>query len=104
MLKVFVIEFRRVYQIIRAYIQNFAGDDQGLSGNVFFPDGFCQCFEFGDDDFFIIIDAPDNVKVAAGSLIASATGAVSAKVTVLLTPEEVDEVSGISVEYRPPGQ
>ena len=59
---------------------------------------------FGDDDFFIIIDAPDNVKVAAGSLIASSTGAVSAKVTVLLTPEELDEVSGISVEYRPPGQ
>ena len=61
-------------------------------------------FAFGDDDFFIIVDGPDNVKVAAGSLIASATGAVSAKVTVLLTPEEVDEVSGISVEYRPPGQ
>ena len=35
-------------------------------------------FAFGDDDFFIIFDAPDNVKVAAGSLIASSTGAVSA--------------------------
>ena len=61
-------------------------------------------FAFGDDDFFIIVDGPDNVKVAAGSLMASSTGAVSAKVTVLLTPEELDEVSGISVEYRPPGQ
>jgi len=61
-------------------------------------------FAFGDNDFFVIIDAPDNVKVAAGSLIVSSTGAVSAKVTVLLTPEELDEVSGISVDYRPPGQ
>ena len=61
-------------------------------------------FAFGDDDFFVIIDAPDNVKVAAGSLIASSSGVVSAKITVLLTPEELDEVSGISVEYRPPGQ
>jgi len=61
-------------------------------------------FAFGGDDFFIIVDAPDNVKAAAGSLLASSSGAVSAKVTVLLTPEELDEVSGISVKYRPPGQ
>ena len=61
-------------------------------------------FAFGDDDFFIIAYVPDNVKAAAGSLIASSTGVVSAKITVLLTPEELDEVSGISVEYRPPGQ
>ena len=61
-------------------------------------------FAFGDDDFFIIAEAPDNVKAAAGSLIASSTGAVSIKVTVLLTPEELDEVSQISVPYRAPGQ
>ena len=61
-------------------------------------------FAFGDDDFFIIVDVPDNVKAAAGSLIVSSTGAVSAKITVLLTPEELDEVSNVSVEYRPPGQ
>ncbi len=61
-------------------------------------------FAFGDDDFFIIVDVPDNVKAAAGSLIASSTGAVSVKITVLLTPEELDEVSKVSVEYRPPGQ
>ncbi len=46
----------------------------------------------------------DNIKAAAGALIASATGAVDVKTTVLLTPEEVDEVSKISVDYRPPGQ
>lgn len=61
-------------------------------------------FAFGSDDFFIIVDAPDNAKVAAGVLMASSTGAVSAKVTVLLTPEELDEVSNTRVDYRAPGQ
>ena len=61
-------------------------------------------FAFGADDFFIIAEAPDNVKAAAGALIAAASGAVSVKTTVLLTPEEVDEVSKISADYRPPGQ
>jgi uncharacterized protein with GYD domain len=61
-------------------------------------------FAFGADDFFIIAEAPDNIKAAAGALIASATGAVAVKTTVLLTHEEVDEVSQISVDYRPPAQ
>ena len=61
-------------------------------------------FAFGPDDFFIICDVPDNVKAAAGSLIASSTGAVSPKITVLLTPAELDEVSKISAPYRAPGQ
>ena len=61
-------------------------------------------FAFGDDDFFIIAEVPDNIKAAAGALIAAASGAVTVKTTVLLTPEEADEVSKISVDYRPPGQ
>jgi uncharacterized protein with GYD domain len=61
-------------------------------------------FAFGEDDFFIIAEAPDNIKAAAGALIAAASGAVKAKTTILMTPEEVDEVSKISADYRPPGQ
>ncbi len=61
-------------------------------------------FAFGDNDYFIICDAPSNVIVAAGSLIAASTGTVSPKITVLLTPEELDDVSNISAPYRPPGQ
>lgn len=61
-------------------------------------------FAFGDKDFFIVADVPDNARVAAGSLIASSTGAVATEITVLLTPEEIDQVSEISVPYRPPGQ
>jgi uncharacterized protein with GYD domain len=61
-------------------------------------------FAFGDDDFYIIAEAPDNIKAAAGALIAAASGAVTVKTTVLMTPEEVDEVSKIGADYRPPGQ
>ncbi len=61
-------------------------------------------YTFGDDDVFVIFEAPDNVSVAAISLVVNATGAVSAKTTVLLTPEEIDEAAKKSVDYRPPGQ
>ena len=80
------------------------GDDLGFKFCFAITGNFKRNFAFGDDDFFIIADVPDNVKAAAGSLIVSSTGAVSAKITVLLTPEELDEVSNVSVEYRPPGQ
>ena len=61
-------------------------------------------FAFGTEDFFITVDMPDNAKAAAGALIASSTGVVSPKITVLLTAEELDQVSNISAEYRAPGQ
>ena len=59
---------------------------------------------FGDDDFFIIVDMPDNVDATAVSLIVNATGAVKARTTVLITPEEVDQATKKTVNYRPPGQ
>jgi uncharacterized protein with GYD domain len=61
-------------------------------------------FAFGDYDAFVILDAPDNAAVAAASLAVSATGLVSTKTTVLLTPEEVDQASKKSAKYSPPGK
>lgn len=61
-------------------------------------------YAFGDDDVFTIVDLPDNVSTAALALIVNASGAVKIKTTVLLTPEEVDQVTKKSVDYRPPGQ
>ncbi len=61
-------------------------------------------YAFGDDDFFIISDMPDNVGVTAVSLMVNASGAVKARVTVLITPEEVDQATEKTVNYRPPGQ
>ncbi len=61
-------------------------------------------FAFGEDDVFAILDAPDNVSLAATALAINASGAVHTKTTVLLTPEEIDQASKKTVRYRPPGQ
>jgi uncharacterized protein with GYD domain len=58
-------------------------------------------YGFGDDDVHVIVDLPDNVTMAALSLVANATGAVRARTTVLLTPEEIDEATHKSIDYRP---
>lgn len=61
-------------------------------------------YAFGDDDLFVIFDLPDNVSATTASLVVNASGAVNAKVTVLITPEEVDQATKKSVDYLPPGQ
>ncbi len=61
-------------------------------------------FAFGDNDFYVIVDAPDNVSITAASLVVNVSGAVKIKTTVLLTPEEVDQAVKKTVDYRPPGQ
>jgi uncharacterized protein with GYD domain len=60
-------------------------------------------FAFGGDDFFVIVDAPDNIRAAAAATAVAATGAVSLNTVVLLTPEEMDAASKVEVDYRPPG-
>ncbi len=60
-------------------------------------------YAFGDTDLFIIVEAPDNVTAAALSLTVNATGAVNAKITVLLTAEEIDAAAKKTLSYRPPG-
>ena len=61
-------------------------------------------YAFGDTDLFIIADLPDNVSAAALSLTVNAVGAATARVTVLLTPEEIDAAAKKTPSYRPPGQ
>jgi uncharacterized protein with GYD domain len=60
-------------------------------------------FAFGETDVFVIIDVPDAAAAAAASMATSASGAVRVNTTVLMTPEEMDEVMTKTVEYRPPG-
>jgi uncharacterized protein with GYD domain len=60
-------------------------------------------FAFGGDDFFAIVDMPDNVAVAATALVGAASGALDVKTIVLITPEELDQAVKMSVDYRPPG-
>jgi uncharacterized protein with GYD domain len=63
----------------------------------------CFYFAFGTDDVVIIVDAPDHVSAAAVGLTVAASGAVKGKLTVLLTPEEIDQAAKKSPAYRPPG-
>ena len=60
-------------------------------------------FALGDDDVYVIADIPDNEAAAAIALTVNASGAVTIKTTVLLTPEEVDAAAQRSVDYQPPG-
>ena len=61
-------------------------------------------FAFGDTDAFAIAEAPDNASAAAVALAVGASGAVHAKTTVLLTPEEMDQAAKKTVSYTPPGR
>ena len=61
-------------------------------------------YAFGDTDLFVIADVPDNVTAAALSLIVNAAGAATARITVLLTAEEIDAATKKTATYRPPGQ
>jgi len=60
-------------------------------------------FAFGDNDAFVIVDAPDHASVAAMSLAINASGAVRTKTVVLLTPEEIDQATKKGTTYRAPG-
>ena len=60
-------------------------------------------YAFGDTDAYVIVDAPDNVTTAAVALTVAASGIVTIKSTVLLTPEEVDQATKKSPAYRAPG-
>ena len=70
---------------------------KGLGGKV-----EAMYWSFGEHDGIVIVDAPDNTRVAAASLAVSASGAARIQTTVLLTAEEVDQVAKITVNYRPP--
>ena len=60
-------------------------------------------FSFGDKDVYIIADFPSNVDAAAVAMNVAATGATTLKTNVLLSPEEIDQASDKTVEYRAPG-
>ncbi len=60
-------------------------------------------FALGDDDVYVVIDAPDHATVTALSLATSASGAVRVKTTALMTPQDMDEAVKKSVSYKSPG-
>jgi uncharacterized protein with GYD domain len=60
-------------------------------------------FSFGENDFYIIVDLPDNVTTTAVTLAGNLSGTFSIKGVALLTAEELDLAVQKSVDFRPPG-
>jgi uncharacterized protein with GYD domain len=61
-------------------------------------------FAFGSNDVVSIAEVPDNVSALALSLGISSTGTVGTTTTVLLTPEEVDQATKKTLQFRAAGQ
>jgi uncharacterized protein with GYD domain len=61
-------------------------------------------YAFGETDAFVVADVPDQVTMAALALTISASGAVTARTTVLMTAEEVDAAAKKTPAYRAPGR
>ena len=60
-------------------------------------------YAFGQGDLYSIVDLPDNVSAAAASMTVNAAGVTHNTTVVLITPEEMDEVSKKNVQaYVPP--
>lgn len=72
---------------------------EGVGGSV-----ETMYYAFGDCDLYLIVDLPDETSAAALSLAVGATGALDLNITVLLTPETVDDAVARSVPYRAPGE
>ncbi len=60
-------------------------------------------YAFGKNDLFITADLPDDTAATAVSLTIGSAGALGVSVTVLVTPEAVDEAIGRNIPYRAPG-
>ena len=61
-------------------------------------------FAFGENDAIVVVDAPDHASIAGASIAINASGAVTTKTTVLMTPEEIDQAVKKSVSYTAPGR
>jgi uncharacterized protein with GYD domain len=60
-------------------------------------------FSFGEKDFYIIVDLPDNVTTTAVLLAGNVSSTFEIHGVPLLTPQELDEAVKKSVDFRPPG-
>ena len=72
---------------------------QAMGGSV---DAFY--YAFGDTDIYIIVDIPDVVSATALSVVANSSGAVTAKITPLITVEQMDAACKMPSAYTAPGQ
>ncbi|MDE2938962.1 MAG: GYD domain-containing protein [Chloroflexota bacterium] len=57
-------------------------------------------FAFGEDDLYVLFDVPERTLATGLGMKIAAAGVISWSTTALLTPEEVDQASNVSVDYR----
>jgi uncharacterized protein with GYD domain len=57
----------------------------------------------GEQDFYIIVNLPDNVSSTAITLAGNASDTFRIRAVALLTPEQMDEAVKLKVDFRPPG-
>ena len=57
----------------------------------------------GEQDFYIIVNLPDNVSSAAITLAGNASATFGIRAVALLTPQQMDEAVKMRVDFRPPG-
>ena len=57
----------------------------------------------GEQDFYIIVNLPDNVSSTAVTLVGNASGTFRIRAVALLTPEQMDKAVKLKVDFRPPG-
>ena len=60
-------------------------------------------FAFGETDVYVTCDLPDNTTAAAVALAVNSSKSAHVNTVVLMTPEEVDQATEKTVEYRRPG-
>src|SRR5687768_15791375 len=61
-------------------------------------------FAFGEYDLYSVVEVPDHAAMAAAVMSIGASGALRLRTVVLITPEELDQVSKQNPTYQPPGQ
>jgi len=61
-------------------------------------------FALGEEDVFIIAEAPDTAAIAAIGFAAGVTGTVRTETVALLTPEEMDKALKHKVSFRAAGR
>ena len=60
-------------------------------------------YAYGDVDLLMVVDLPDESTAAALSMFIGAAGALNVSMTVLISPETIDDAIRKNVQYRAPG-
>lgn len=60
-------------------------------------------FALGGDEWYVIVDLPDNAAAAAIALVGTASGTLRSRAIALITPAEIDAIAGRIPDFRPPG-